>query len=185
MAAFVVKQFGANVELRYRDVPLFSGEKARAVITDLARLHISLALQSIAGFVSDAAPVGVSGQLAQSFAGGGLGGQEVRGQTFEHMYGRVFSSLPYALVLDQGRRPGARMPPAEALELWVERKLGIPLADVPGVAFLIARSIARKGITARHYVDEGLRNATPTIDGIAASLGQAITAALVSESAAG
>ena len=180
MAGFVVQQIGANVEIRYQDIPLFHGEKARAVMADLGRLHVMLALQAIAGFVSDKAPIGVSGQLAQSFAGdGAMGGIETFGQTIDNLGGRVFSSLPYAIVVDQGRTPGARMPPAQALALWVERKLGIAPDEAGAVAFLIARSIGKEGIQATHFVEAGLRQAQPTIEGIAASLGEAITAALV------
>jgi hypothetical protein len=51
------------------------------------------------------------------------------------------NDAPHAAVIEYGRRPGSRMPPVEAIRGWARRK-GLP----KGVAFLIARSIARKGI---------------------------------------
>ena len=50
---------------------------------------------------------------------------EMRGSTVAP-YGIVAVSPPadrYALVVETGRRPGARMPPAEALVIWVRQKL--------------------------------------------------------------
>lgn len=174
----VVRRIGTNVEIRYRDVPLFHNERARAVLTDLGRLYFDLALQQIAGHISDAAPVGVSGHLAQSFAGSTDGGIEVFGQSFEQLRGRVFSSLPYAIVIDQGRRPGARMPPPEALKLWVEKVLGIDPSESRQVAFLVARSIAKKGIEARHFVEQGLKQAEGDLRHIWQAYGDAIAVAL-------
>lgn len=35
----------------------------------------------------------------------------------------VYNTAPYAAVIELGRRPGARMPPPDALKPWVEKKL--------------------------------------------------------------
>lgn len=57
----------------------------------------------------------------------------------------------YGLVIEGGRRRGARMPPPKELERWVQDKMP-SLVDAIGVksaAFLVARSIMRNGIRAR------------------------------------
>lgn len=71
-----------------------------------------------------------------------------------------------AAVMEKGRRPGGRWPPRDALERWVRQK---NLSDegrfrkgravrtkgwqsrARSIAFLIARSIVRKGIAARRF----------------------------------
>jgi hypothetical protein len=75
-----------------------------------------------------------------------------------------------ARVMEYGRRPGARMPPVSALIPWVRRHgwvrrsrskatyNGVSIAQasydsgVRQAAFLLARSIARKGIRPRRYM---------------------------------
>jgi hypothetical protein len=182
--SFVTKRIGSSVEVRYTDSALWSTEGARQVLTDKARLFFHLALQTIAGHVSDEAPVGVSGNLAQSFAGtpgAAMGGTEITGSSIETLQGRVFSSLPYAIVMDQGRTPGARMPPPAVLETWVRRVLAVGGTDkeVRSVAFLVARSIGKKGIKATHFVDHGLEKARPTLDGIWKAFADAIAEGLI------
>lgn len=190
MAGTVVRKIGTTVEIRYPDVPLFDKTRARQVLTSKARLFFELALQEIAGFVSDEAPIGVSGNLAQSFAGdlgGSSGGIEIRGSSLEDLEGRVFSSLPYAIVIDQGRAPGARMPPADALVPWVKRILNAGGTDeeVRSVAFVVARAIGRKGIKATHFVDAGLLKAMPRVRGIFQILGDALATGLVEPDSGG
>jgi len=181
----IVRKFGDQIEIRYRDVPLFEGVRARRVLATIGRAYMSLALQEIAGRISDEAPVGVTGNLAQSFGASPAavtGGIELLGQTIEDLHGRVFSSLPYAIVIDQGRTPGQRMPPVDAIMLWVERVLGIAESDdfeLEETAWAIAKSIAKKGIEARHFVDRGLKNALPNVEGVfeimADAMGRALT----------
>ncbi len=61
----------------------------------------------------------------------------------------------YDIVMELGRRRGARMPPPHALYEWVERHFHVPKSDVPRLSFVVARSISRKGIAARGYVRKG------------------------------
>jgi hypothetical protein len=65
-----------------------------------------------------------------------------RGDALE---GRVFSTGPAVLasVIEEGRRPGAKMPPAGALLPWMARH-GIP----DDREFLVRRKIARDGLPA-------------------------------------
>ena len=59
---------------------------------------------------------------------------------------RVFSPLNYALPMEEGRRPGAPMPPPEALRGWARRH------GFVGSLFVLARSIARRGIKGRFFL---------------------------------
>lgn len=56
----------------------------------------------------------------------------------------VFNNLKYAAFVEYGRRSG-KMPPIDAIEYWVRRKLGITAKESRQVAFQIARAIARNG----------------------------------------
>lgn len=56
---------------------------------------------------------------------------------------RVYNAAPHAPWVEFGRLPG-KMPPSSALESWTARHLG----DAR-LAFVVARSIGRRGIRAR------------------------------------
>lgn len=190
MAGFTVRKIGTSVEIRVPDVALFNSAAAQAVLTAKARQFFELALAELAGHISDAAPIGVSGNLAQSFAGAfgsTMGGSSVTGSSLEEIQGRVFSSLPYAIVIDQGRAPGARMPPPDALVPWVKRVLqvGGSEEEVRSVAFIVARAIGRKGIKARNFVAAGITAATPRLEGIFQIMGEAMAVGLTESGGAG
>jgi hypothetical protein len=73
------------------------------------------------------------------------------------LMGEVGSPLIYAPVMEFGRRPGSPMPPSDAIRTWIIRK-GIASSDqADGLAFVIARSIGRKGIKARRMFRNGWR----------------------------
>lgn len=70
--------------------------------------------------------------------------------------GVVSSPFPHAIVIEEGRQPGQRMPPPSALIPWVGRFLDIEEGQtVEGVAFLVAKSIGRKGFEGKHMFAEG------------------------------
>ncbi len=62
---------------------------------------------------------------------------------------RMYNKQPYAIIIERGRRIGARRPPAEALVPWVRAKLGVRGAEARRVAFLVARKISERGIQGR------------------------------------
>lgn len=81
-----------------------------------------------------------TGHLAQSIK---------RPQSLAH-YGakaEISTEVPYGEHVEFGRRAGSPMPPIDAIEYWVIRK-GLP-GDSRKVAYLIARTIARRGIMPR------------------------------------
>ena len=61
----------------------------------------------------------------------------------------------HMLVMEEGRMPGAAMPPVEPLERWGRRVLG-----ERGLGFVLARSIARKGIAPRRFFAAAVGQAT-------------------------
>lgn len=83
-------------------------------------------------------------------------GSEVVRESATSIIGRVGSSLKseqYPAVMEFGRRPGAKMPPASALERWAHLKLGT--VEGSGVGFVIARAIGRKGIKGKRFMQKG------------------------------
>jgi len=70
-------------------------------------------------------------------------------------------NLPqYGIYVDSGRRPGAKMPPQKPIADWAKSKGLPPFRDKKGRfisyktrAFLIARSISKKGIKPRPFLD--------------------------------
>lgn len=115
---------------------------------------------TIEGAVTPLVPVGVSGRLR-----GSIGSKvEEFGST---IVGRVGSSLRdevYPQVMEFGREPG-KMPPSRELERWVHLKLGVPNDKAPGVAFLIARKIAKKGIKGRRFMAQGFQKTKGRVAG--------------------
>jgi len=64
---------------------------------------------------------------------------------------QIFSTTPYAAIIEQGRRPGQRRPPTAELMGWVRRK-GLVKgrgknadADARSMAYVVARAIGRRG----------------------------------------
>ena len=88
---------------------------------------------------------------------------ELRGRTVEDMRGIVASPQKYAVVVGKGRRAGAKMPPVAALEYWAMRVIG-----KTGLGYVIARSIARKGIKARPIWENVAKRGESVVKGIVA-----------------
>lgn len=90
------------------------------------------------------APVGVYGALRDQW-----------GQTFKRFYGKLESSTPYAPMVEFGTRP--HWPPWKSpdFQAWA-RKRGLN-------AFLVARSISRKGTKANPFFDRSINDAQPGI----------------------
>ncbi|WP_127088330.1 hypothetical protein [Aquabacter cavernae] len=68
--------------------------------------------------------------------------------------GSVGTALAYALPVELGARP--HMPPVEPLVDWVRRKLGKGGKEGRGVAWAIARKMAKKGTPGRFMFRDGL-----------------------------
>lgn len=172
-----------SIDFQLPNIPLWVPEQARQVISGLTRQTMHLALQDLSGYVSEAAPVN-NGMLAQSFGADPAtqtGGIEITGQAAgEVVTGRIFSSLPYAVVMDEGRRPGFPVSKVgiDAIGLWAERKLGLSSTDAKRVKYAIANTISRRGIKATHFFDNAVQRWRPRGDQMFNALGEQIVMAL-------
>lgn len=163
-----------GIEIRIPNIPLWLPDKARQLLMTLTQNTIHLALQTAAGALSDEAPRD-TGILAQSFGADpatATGGIEMTGVTAVDVSGRVFSSLPYAIVMDQGRRPGQPISREgiDAIGLWAQRKLGMSADDANSAKWAIAQSIIQQGIEGHYYVEAAISNVRPTIEGMFTAL---------------
>jgi len=61
----------------------------------------------------------------------------------------------YFTYIDSGRKPNSRFPPLRTIMRWIDKKgLSTPVGMTrKGFAFIIARSIANKGIAAKPFID--------------------------------
>jgi hypothetical protein len=99
-------------------------------------------------------------------------GRVIRGRGV--IKGEVLNVKEYALVMEKGRRAGARQPPTDAIQFWVTRKLGIRGKAAEQLAFVIARSIGRKGIKGRHMLEKSMETAEPSIRRIFAKVPETV-----------
>lgn len=63
---------------------------------------------------------------------------------------KVHNRADHLIFVEQGRRPGAKLPPDKPIREWVRSRLGDE-----SLTFLIRRSIARKGIRAKPIITDG------------------------------
>lgn len=78
--------------------------------------------------------------------------------------GEVYSNASnpiYPLVMEYGRRAGAKPPPVDAIRPWVEDKIGDG-----SLAFVIARSIGRKGIKPHRFLKKAYAENAAAIAGV-------------------
>jgi hypothetical protein len=91
-------------------------------------------------------------------------------------YVSVGTNVKYAKYVEFGRDPGKPAPPVAQIEAWLRRKNKVgkqarTMIDrngnsvpVRSLAFLIARSIGRKGIEARPFLRDGAEQSIPQIE---------------------
>jgi hypothetical protein len=65
---------------------------------------------------------------------------------------RVWNKVKYAGVIEHGRRKGARQPPQKPIAHWLQRRAGLSEEEAKRMAFVVARSIKRRGLQPRHVM---------------------------------
>ena len=136
MAIQVIVRGDEEIARRFANTP------ARvAMLTRALEAHLAL----LQGAVVPLTPVGVTSNLRGSWQSappivGAMG-----------LEGHMGSALIYADVIERGRRPGATMPPPDALATWVARKMGSGVSP-----YVVARAIGRKGIQGRHMLERAV-----------------------------
>lgn len=185
--AAAARQAETAIAVFLPEIPLWVPDEAKQQLNQLALNTLRLALAEVAGQVSDRARVD-SGALAQSFTADPAtptGGIELLGVNLAagEIGGRVFSSLPYAVVMNDGRRPGAPISREgiDALGLWAQRKLGLSAEEADRAKWAIANSIVAQGIEGDGFAEEGIKAAIPKVERMFQILGDQITAMLTGE----
>jgi len=175
-----------GIFVKVPQIPLWVEGDRRRVLTNLVRNTIHLALLEVAGRVSDeAGRFSDTGALAQSFGADPAtqtGGIEVGGADLAgNVLGRVFSSLPYAIVMEEGRRSGQPISRLgiDAIGLWAQRKLGLSADEASRAKWAIAQSIIAQGIEGKGYFEDGVRAAEPRVQQMFTILGDQLAAALL------
>lgn len=174
----------AVISFTFPDSALFGAPaSARELIVEVEKEFVELALLDVAGHLAELAPknFGTLGQSFQAYPAGVTGGIELSADvTTGAVGGRVFSSLPYAVVMDAGRRPGRPISRAgvAAIALWVRRKLGLTGREAQSATYAIAWSIRTRGIVGTNYVRRALAKASPRLDGLFREMSAAIVAGL-------
>lgn len=123
------------------EINLIDFEKYRKLLADPNT--VALPLRS---FLQDMGELGQRTAIAEApkdigTLKGGIG-LEVR-----PLFASVSTDLPYAPVVEFGRRAGAPPPPTTAIAGWAQRR-GIPRSAL----FVIARAIGRRGIKGRFFM---------------------------------
>lgn len=118
-------------------------------------------------------PIGATGDAKRSI------GATASQSPFQTV-GKVQSSMRrpnvYIFVLNAGRPPGKRMADSRKLEPWVQAKgLANSPSEVRRIAYLIARSIQRKGTKGFGFFFRGLERTKNQIDGYHAQAVEDIT----------
>lgn len=94
-------------------------------------------------------------------AEGGLLGSiqgHVERENTTNVLGIVSTAIPYAEVVEKGRRPDKKFPPKKELSRWIEVKLGVTdPKELKAATFLIGRKIAKKGFDGLHMFENALR----------------------------
>jgi len=140
-------------EFKPPDTALFRGQGP-----EIARRHLTAATE-----FGVSAAVGAIVPLTPVNLGILRGGvqSDVRGEGAD-VLGRVFDNVPYALPMETGTKP--IFPPVAALVPWVTRKFGVSGKEARSVAFLVARSIRRKGgLKARKFFGAGWATVKPAV----------------------
>jgi hypothetical protein len=138
----------------------------------------------VKGNVQSGIPTGASGSTRSSITSQVISGPGSTVGKGGSVVGKVGSSMRSpnisVYVLNAGRKPGGKMPPPGALIKW----LGVGTAGqtLQQTAFLIARSIGRKGTKGLHYFQKGLQASKSSIDALFQEAVNRITEDLASKS---
>ena len=77
-------------------------------------------------------------------------------ETARGVIGLIASPSKYALVVEEGRKPGGKMPPggsgakSRPIRRWIRVKMGVSLKEANRLEFLVRRKIAKEGTKGAH-----------------------------------
>lgn len=175
-----------HISAVFPNVPLLTDtpDEIAAHVDEIMANASRVALLAVADAIALSAPSD-TGDLVNSFRAdpaSTVGGIELTGHSFvgDGVVGRLFSTLPQAVVMESGRQPGSYVNAAgiTALTAWASRHLGVEGKDAVRAAFAIATMIHKRGLPAKDYVEAALPLAQATIDQVFANAGDAIASKL-------
>lgn len=126
-----------GLELAWLQAPTIVRQELVAAMTEADAL--------IEREVKERTPTGASGGGASGLKGS-IFGEETVG--LDNVIGLVGTAMSYATPVELGSKP--HFPPIEPLIDWVVSKFGVNEQEARGIAFLVARKIARKGTKGAH-----------------------------------
>lgn len=141
--------FGVSMKLVQRPNNI-QGNIPQEIFNEEYSRAISEAIVLLRGKLAERSPVGGTAGLTNSWVtdGPNVGNAKVSGE--------VSSPVDHAIVIDQGAKP--HTPPSgddSGLNQWVRRKLRLSGTRASTAAFLISRSIKRRGLPKRRiFTDE-------------------------------
>lgn len=164
---------------------LISQIKALDGMSKIAEEEFKRAMQHVVPITLSAwvaaAPMGVTGRTRSDVSTSITGsGYKVTGKVGYLSKTAVW----YPNVVNYGRFAGSKMPPSSALISWIETKLGLDSVESERVAFMISRSISRKGSRpGKQFVQQAMKVTGPAVDVAFAIAGEQIVNRLAIQAA--
>lgn len=128
-----------QIELKFKETPNWNDSLKFAIKKGLTASSII-----IMNNLKSLAPTGVSGDLRKSNE------YEIK-EEGKDIFSRIFNTKEYAPYVEFDTRP--HWPPISALKDWCRLKLGDE-----SLAFVIARTISKKGTKGKHFFRDALYN---------------------------
>ena len=85
--------------------------------------------------------------------------------------GIIGTASPYGLVVEKGRRPKAKMPPAGVLTEWIQLKLGVSREEAERIELPIRRKIYHRGTKGAFMFEKTIEEDWPDFQRIFESWG--------------
>jgi hypothetical protein len=146
-----------NFKFKTPDIPLFDIGKAKRLFgNEITRALDTMADETVKNVVMEAPKA--SGQLIN----------HVKSERVNALSARAFVDVDYGVVVEKGRRRNKRQPPIDALINWMKRsaqgsayynalKSSYKRITYKSAAYVLARSIGKKGIKANPFFHRGVK----------------------------
>lgn len=135
-----------------RSVTLQNYVAARLALADKFQATL-LAGARLAGERARAYLVDQTDKTGKVDRGGFKRGWKSRAEDGHQVKLTLWNQQPYAAVVEYGRRPGRRPPPSQVIEKWLERRVGLDRKEAMKRAWIVARSIGKKGFAGVHILE--------------------------------
>lgn len=143
------------IDLKITDMPKLMSPESELIWDELVEDALDVLAETVVTETKQVAPVSFGHLRASIFS------ERPEGRAEKVRF--VTSPLPYAIVMEEGRRPGARMPPIDPIRLWVRRVLRPAAADLENITFRVRRKIAELGIEALHFFAQAAQASEDTV----------------------